>query len=290
MMGANLYSKGVVKIEDSKAGDDITIVPPRGGPVAYGLQELDADKIFSKREGLAVNVLESIYKMPRLRELSVYSEGLLFDQSFPSIIVGHILAPTEGDSVIDMCAAPGGKTTHAAQLMKNKGKILACDRSYNRLKTLQEHAIRLGVRNINLLNTDVRMLSDEYTLKFDKVILDPPCTSLGHRPKIYDTVEISRSQALSKYQIQLFKTASKIIKPGGYLVYSTCTIPYYENELIVKFACERLGFRIQEPLFKIGLKGEFTEDYPDLSLCCRFYPDKQDTPGFFIALLKKMVD
>ncbi|MEM2110016.1 MAG: methyltransferase domain-containing protein [Candidatus Odinarchaeota archaeon] len=289
-MGANLYSKGVVKIEDSKAGDDITIVPPRGGPVAYGLQELDADKIFSKREGLAVNVLESVYKMPRLRELSLYSEGLLFDQSFPSIIVGHILSPSEVDHVIDMCAAPGGKTTHIAQLMNNKGKILACDRSYNRLKTLHEHAIRLGVRNINLLNTDVRLISDEYTLKFDKVILDPPCTSLGHRPKIYDSVEIKRSQALSNYQIQLFKTASKIIKPGGYLVYSTCTIPYYENELIVKFACENLGFRIQEPPFKIALKGEFSEDYPDLSMCYRFYPDKQDTPGFFIALLKKMVD
>ncbi len=266
----------------------MSITPPRGPPVAYGVQLLDASEIFKKRQGVAVQILESIYTMPQLRELTVYREGLIFDQSYPSIIVGHILAPKPGELILDMCAAPGGKTTHIAQLMNNKGVIVACDRSSNRLKTLRDHITRLGVHNVKLINMDARLLADEYTMKFDKILLDPPCTSLGHRPKIYDTVELQRSIDLSKYQIQLFKTASKMIKPGGLLVYSTCTIPYYENELVVEFACEHLGFKIQEPLFKPAFKGELSEDYPDLSLCLRFYPDVQDTPGFFIALLKKI--
>jgi 16S rRNA (cytosine967-C5)-methyltransferase len=135
---------------------------------------------------------------------------------------------------------------------------------------------------------DARLLAEKYNVKFDKIILDPPCTSLGHRPKLYDTVEIESSHALSEYQIQLIKVASKMIKPGGLLAYSTCTIPYYENELVVKFACENLGFKIQEPLFKPAFNGELSEEYSDLSKCLRFYPDIQDTPGFFIALLKKI--
>ncbi len=287
-MGANLYSKGVLKVENSINGDYVSVAPPRGAPVAYGLQKLDASEIFKKRQGIAVQILESIYTMPSLRELRVYREGLLFDQSYPSIILGHILEPKPGERVLDMCAAPGGKTTHVAQLMNNKGVILACDRSSNRLKTLQDHICRLGIENIKLMNIDSRLLADNYTLKFDKIILDPPCTSLGHRPKIYDTVEIQQSNSLSQYQIQLFKTASKIIKPGGLLTYSTCTLPYYENELVVQYACEKLGFKIQEPFFKPAFKGEFSEEYPDLSMCLRFYPDLQDTPGFFITLLKKI--
>lgn len=286
MMGANLYSKGVLKTVNSVRGDLVLILSPEGDAVAYGRQLLESDEIFKARIGVAVETLDSIYRMPKLREMELFSKGLVYDQSLPSILVGHILSPSENDRVIDMCAAPGGKSTHAAQLMNNKGKILSCDRSNNRLNSLKQSLDRLGIRNIQLLKIDARELLNKYNLKFDKVILDPPCTTLGHRPKIYDTMEISKSYALSAYQIQLFKVASKIMRRGGYLVYSTCTLPHYENESVVKYACDNLGFSIQEPPYKIAYPGEMQQFLPDLELCQRFYPDIHDAPGFFICLLR----
>jgi len=286
MMGANLYAPGVTKISNAKKGDNVQILAPNNQVIAFGILEMDKHQIFKKKKGIAVSVKKSIYQMPKIRELSLFKKGFIFDQSFPSILVGHILEPKEGEKVLDMCAAPGGKTTHAAQLMKNKGEIFACDRSKNRLHTLTTNAKRLRITNIKIIHDDARLLPLDYTLKFDKIILDPPCTALGHRPKIYDNIEFRNTITVSEYQKQLIRAAAKLLKNKGVLVYSTCTIPFYENESVINYACEKKGFKIKEQKFFVATKGELTHINKNLELCQRFYPDVMDVPGFFIALLE----
>jgi 16S rRNA C967 or C1407 C5-methylase (RsmB/RsmF family) len=285
-MGANLYSPGVIKTLNAKQGDHVQIISPHNNIVGYGKLELDPKEIAERKKGKAVTTIESVYKMPKLNELELFNQGFLFDQSLPSIIVGHLLSPDEKEKILDMCAAPGGKTTHIAQLINNKGQILACDRSKNRLKIIERNAKRLGLKNIKTLNIDARKLCLEYNLKFDKILLDPPCTALGHRPKLYDNINLEKSHSVSKYQKLLIRTASKLLKEDGLLAYSTCTLPYFENESVINYACKDLDLKIEDQKYLIFSRGEKIDNLSELEKCQRFYPDIHDSPGFFIALLK----
>ncbi|MHA1754613.1 MAG: methyltransferase domain-containing protein [Candidatus Odinarchaeia archaeon] len=285
--GANLYAPGVLKIVNADKGDIVRVISPQNHTVGYGKLILDKHEIYSNKKGIAVEIIKSVFSIPKLRELKIFNQGYIYDQSYPSILVGYILNPKPGEKILDMCAAPGGKTTHLSQLMDNKGTILACDRSKNRLKVLQQHADRLGIVNIKILRVDSITLPQKYTIKFDKILLDPPCTALGHRPKLYGEHQIKDVIALSKYQMQLINAASKMLKPGGKLLYSTCTIPIYENENIIKYAVENLNLKVIKQQCYPGSLGEVLNSDMYLQNCQRFYPHLHDTPGFFIALLKK---
>jgi len=190
---------------------------------------------------------------------------------------------------VDMCAAPGGKASHIAQLMNNCGKILAVDRSKAKIRGLEENLARLGVKIVSTYVGDARELPIKFpSLKADKVLLDPPCSALGVRPKLYETRSMRDILALSAYQRSFLRAAVKILKKGGVLVYSTCTLSPEENELNVKYAVEGLGLELEEQKYFYGCKGEkFISQY---DLVQRFYPDLNDTPGFFIARFRKTFD
>ena len=288
MVGANLYIPGVIKFDkDIKKGDYVTIVDPKGHVVGWGLAMINSDEISKNKHGIAVKTIISRYNVPSLRDLKEYKDGLFYAQSYPAILTSHILDPRPGDVIVDMCAAPGGKTTHLAQLMKNKGIIYAFDKSEKKISTIKENAMRLGIKCIKPIVHDSRYIHIDYRwLRADKILLDPPCSALGVRPKLYEEKNWHDVIALAEYQKQFLKAAYYVLDKGGLLVYSTCTITVHENEGIVKYAVNKLGFKLISQRYFIGTYGLRIEGI-DYELVQRFFPHIHDSPGYFIALLEK---
>lgn len=283
--GANLYAPGVLEAKGVKEGDTVNVASPRGHIVAEGVAMMDGEEMVVRREGLAVRILRSVYIVPSVRELSVYKQGLVYDQSLPAIVAGHALNPKPGWLIVDMCAAPGGKASHAAQLMGNEGRVVAIDRSESKAAKIKENAERLGLKNIEVRVADSRYIDIEMEdlNGVDAVILDPPCSALGLRPTLYYERNEKEFLSLSSYQRQFLKVAAKLLKKGGLLLYSTCTLTIEENELNIAWAVNKLDLRVKTQLVFLGSHG-FTELGPYVQ---RFEPDIHDTPGFFIALLEK---
>ncbi len=280
-VGANVYAPGVQKVIDAERGDFVTVITPSGEPVASGILEMEPSEIFEARRGLAVRVLSSVYKAPSLREHPLFSEGVIFHQSLPSMVSIRLLNPEPGWTILDMCASPGGKATHAAILMRDEGEVIAVDRSRRKVQIIEENARRMGLKSVKTLVYDSRYISDVIEPRsVDAVLLDPPCTNLGVRPKLHYTRKATDVYRLSDYQRQFIFAASKVLRKGGLLLYTTCTLTPHENELNVLYATT-LGFRVVKlnpplPLRRplLGIEGLV------------FDPVYNDTPGFFISLLK----
>jgi len=286
LQGSHLYAPGVIKCEGIKRGDRVTIVSKYGQAVGVGMAKMGETEILTYRHGLAVEVTNPIFSLPSLREMAEFKLGYIYPQSFPAIVTSRVLDPKPGETIVDMCAAPGGKMSHIAQLMQNKGQILAVDRNQEKMKKLRETIALLGVENVKPVCHDSRYLDvDLPHLKADRIIIDPPCSALGARPKLYDNKNSAEIQALANYQKQFLKVASKIIKPGGVIVYSTCTLTLEENEFVVKFGVEECGLEVEKQNFFFGSPG-VTKTFPKAELTQRFYPDVQGTPGYFIARMR----
>ncbi|MHA1834854.1 MAG: PUA domain-containing protein [Candidatus Baldrarchaeia archaeon] len=289
LMGAHLFAPGVLQAKGVRKGDEVAVVDEYGQIVGVGIAMMDGVEMVKVGRGVAVKITRSLFRVPSLRGSEIFEKGLVYPQSFPAIVAGRVLEPEPGDFVVDMCAAPGGKASHIAQLMNNCGKILAVDRSEAKIRGLEENLARLGVKIVSTYVGDARELPIKFpSLKADKVLLDPPCSALGVRPKLYETRSVRDILALSAYQRSFLRAAVKILKKGGVLVYSTCTLTPEENELNIKYAVEGLGLELEEQKYFYGCKGEkFISQY---DLVQRFYPDLNDTPGFFIARFRKAFD
>nr|MDO8080597.1 RsmB/NOP family class I SAM-dependent RNA methyltransferase [Candidatus Freyarchaeota archaeon] len=287
MQGSDLYPSGIIKLEKIKKNDSVVVQDKTGFKVAEGTAKMDSKEIMQRVKGVAVQTTKSIYKVPNLKSSHLYTDGLIYFQSLPAIIVSKVLEPQQNEFVIDMCAAPGGKTTHIAQIMNNTGKILALDRSKKRLEKLRSNVKRLGIKNVISIRLDSLTLNKKYPcLEADKIIVDPPCTAIGVRPKLYDNTTEKQIISASTYQRQFLKAAAKLLKPGGTMVYSTCTLTVEENELNVKYCLEELGLELKdlpETYGSPGLSNYFSEAKKTL----RFEPDLHGTPGNFVAALIK---
>lgn len=287
MLGAYLYAPGVIKTDKIHPGDRTLIVDKCGNRIATGIAKMSSKEILQKRRGLAVEVVKSKYHVLSLRETPLYQLGYFYGQSLPAILTSRVLDPKPYEFVIDMCAAPGGKTTHMAQLMNNKGTILAVDRSPSRLQTLNHHTQRLGITNVKILQQNALRLAEKYSLKADRILIDPPCSALGHRPKLYETKTKNEILGCAAYQRQFLGVAGKLVRKDGVIAYSTCTLSAEENESNIKYAIEHFGFSVLNQVYFYGSSGELQEEFPEARHLQRFYPDLHDTPGFFIALMKK---
>ena len=288
MQGSDLFAPGVRKVGKVKIGDNVTITDKRGEILASGIAKQTANDMLQFRKGLAVKVTDSIYKVMSIRESEVFKKGYMFDQSLPSIVVSRVLDPKPDELILDMCAAPGGKTTHIAQLMQNKGKIVAVDRSLPRLRHLESHIQRLGISKstVEILGGDSRNLPNKYYQWADKILIDPPCSALGVRPKLWDDTTKKEIADAVNYQRQFLDAAMNYIRPNGIIVYCTCTLTTEENEGNVKYLCENFGCKILDQPFFLGSPGEKIEGLEDWQKLQRFYPDQHETPGYFIAKLQ----
>lgn len=231
-------------------------------------------------------------KGSELRYLPTELQELFTVQEESSQLVAKILSPVENSKVLDICAAPGGKTTHIAQLMKNTGKIFASDLYEHKVRLIQDNAKRLGITNISAVQKDGITWGTDYPEEFDYVLLDAPCSGFGVLSRRLDS-RLRKNESdtfeLSSLQKELMKSAYLALKPGGVMVYSTCTLSYAENLGNVKWFLEHYSdmksssFADQFDHLTEKEKEEAKQGYLEL------LPFEHNTDGFFIARFVKDV-
>ena len=172
-----------------------------------------------------------------LDDFQALRAGLCQVQDESSMTAARILNPAVGDFVIDCCSAPGGKATHLAELMKNRGRIIAADIHDKKLKHIRQNADRLGITIIEPLALDARKIGDKFPAQADKVLVDAPCSGLGVLRRKADLrwkKNPDEIKTLPALQLKILSSAAKTLKPGGTLLYSTCTIIRRENQAVVE--------------------------------------------------------
>jgi len=227
--------------------------------------------------------------------------GYYYIQEIASMLPVMILNPKEGELILDLCAAPGSKTTQIAAKINNKGTIIANDLSLGRIKILATNTERCGVTNTIISKKDAITLCNKLKnqgLKFDKILLDAPCSGEGtlrSSPRTYKMWNPKTIKKLSKIQKNMFESAFDILKKSGTIIYSTCTHAPEENEEIVNFALETFkdSIKIEKinlpiPTRKAITKWQEKEYLQDVQLACRVYPHVADTEGFFLAKFTKL--
>jgi 16S rRNA (cytosine967-C5)-methyltransferase len=247
------------------------------------LKKKDIEATDGKYVEEAIN-FENMYS---LEGLESFQKGYFQIQDESSMLVAHVLDPKPHDTVIDICAAPGGKTTHMAQLMKNKGMIIARDIHDHKLKFIDQTANRLGITIIKTQCYNAKNIDQKMVGKADRVLVDAPCSGLGiirRKPEIKYNKNPDDLQKITDLQVEILENASKYVKNNGYLVYSTCTIASEENMgVIQRFLSKNNEFVMLDinPLLPKSLRK--TEKYLQL------YPHVDDVDGFFICKLQKQI-
>lgn len=232
-----------------------------------------------------------------LSALTDHKQGAFYIQSLSSQLVAPIVQPQPDELILDMCAAPGSKTSHLAQLMHNEGRIVANDLSRERLKKLREVLALLHVQNTTILNLPGEILARHYENTFDRVLLDAPCSMEGRinlqEPETYANWSIRRISDLSKRQKKLLQSAYKCLKPGGTLVYSTCTLAPEENEEVIDWllhtyenTLEVLPIHLQVASAPCLQQWQGKTYDNEVTKCLRILPSIE-MEGFFIAKLRK---
>ena len=239
-----------------------------------------------KAAGISVERIPNLPQGLRLEgagtitDLLGYKQGWWVIQDSSAQLVTHLLDPQPGETVIDACAAPGGKTTHIAELMQDRGKIIACDRAEKRLKKVRENAARLQLQSIQIEAGDSRDRS-EFVNIADRVLLDAPCSGLGtlhKRPDLRWRQTDRAIRELSELQQQLLEQAATWVKPKGILVYATCTLNISENEKVIQLFLENhSNWRIQSSPNVVSKNWATTEGW------IKIYPHRYDMDGFFMV-------
>ena len=220
-----------------------------------------------------------------LRETASFQEGLFYVQDKASCFAAEVADPKPEMKVLDVCAAPGAKTTYLAQLMQNRGSICSVDYSVRRMQFWRSEVSRMGVKIAEPVIADA-CSSLPFTLEADAAVLDPPCTSTGvfaKQPSAKWRLTPKSIDKMAEIQWRMINSCAERVKAGGVLTYSTCSITVEENEMIIKrflkihpeFALAEINPRLGVP----GLRG--------LDKCQRLYPHLHESNGFFIAKLLK---
>lgn len=228
----------------------------------------------------------------QIQKLDIYEKGYIYLQSLSSMIPPLVLNPDPGEKVLDLTAAPGSKTTQLSALMNNTGYILANELDKIRYERLKYNIEAQGAEIVETINGRGEKLGDNYSEYFDKVLLDTPCSGEGrfivNSLATYRDWSVKRVNELTKIQKKLFESAYKALKPGGIMVYSTCTLNEEENEKILQYAVKNLGLKLLD--IEIDLREAeqaFCENYDKtMKKAIRVLPSKI-TEGFFVSKLIK---
>ena len=222
-----------------------------------------------------------------LMALTAFRQGWIYVQDVSSMLVSEIAAPNWGDYCIDVCAAPGGKSVHLADKLKGSGYVEARDKSEDKVDMMQSNIERLRIINVVAALQDATVFDQKSFHKADIVLCDVPCSGLGVIGKKQDIryrMNPTRQEELVRIQRRILSVSQNYVKPGGVLIYSTCTIGADENQMNLKYFLENFPFRL-----------ESIDPYIPQQLRCRtsaggylqLLPGVHDTDGFFLARLKR---
>uniref|UniRef100_A0A8C4RPR4 NOP2/Sun RNA methyltransferase 6 n=2 Tax=Erpetoichthys calabaricus TaxID=27687 RepID=A0A8C4RPR4_ERPCA len=341
LRGAHVFVPGIQSApKNMKIGDQVSVYSDIGGKCRRGAKEFQGEKIFvgngiaevsraqiflsdEPPKGVGIRMTEPVYLSPCFDSLL---PNFIFLQNLPSVVVGHVLAPKPGEKILDMCAAPGGKTTHIATLMHDQGEVIAMDKIASKVAKVRQKAEILKLQCIKAFCFDgTKAVSRDHTASitdeppfppesFDKILLDAPCSGLGQRPSMACLWTLREVTSYQPLQRKLFSVAVELLRPGGTLVYSTCTVTLAENEEQVAWALRtfpHLRLQPQDPhLGAGGMPGAgLSEEHLKLlqrfsPMCCATETNSitgdailtsdlvnlanKDTIGFFIAKFKKL--
>ena len=223
----------------------------------------------------------SISGLTDFTSLDAFQNGHFYIQDPGAMLVTEVLDSQPGETILDICAAPGGKSTHIAEKMGDTGTVIACDLYPHKAAIIQQNAARLGLHCIQAKTADTMQGLPELEAKADRVLADVPCSGFGvirHKPEIKYARKPEDLAAFAVQSRKILDSAAKCVKPGGVLVFSTCTIEQAENGCVVDaFLREHSDFQLA-PISCVTIKNSGT-----LSL----YPHINGTDGFFIAKLQK---
>jgi 16S rRNA (cytosine967-C5)-methyltransferase len=257
------------------------------------IQRLAGNGIEAVATGFSTDGVNVLTRVP-LAGLSEFQEGLCTIQDESSQLAAVFLAPRPGDRVLDLCAAPGGKATHLAQIMENRGTILACDSSPRKLPLIEKNACRLGIDIIRAIVLDgskpvsAAMLERLGPKRFDRIMVDAPCSGLGVIRRNPDGKWWKRPEdleGLALRQKSILSNAAELLEKDGALLYSTCSTSVEENEhVIAEFLSKRSEFVLEDLRIDFPQWGElFTK-----AGAFRSWPHRHGMDGFFAARLRKI--
>jgi len=221
-----------------------------------------------------------------------HASGLVYSQEPSAMFVGEVAAPKENDYVLDLCAAPGGKSTHLASFLSNTGFLLSNEISHKRSKILVENLERFGLQNFLATNTDAAKLAEYFPNFFDKIVIDSPCSGEGMFRKNPEAMQYWTEvypEECARLSREILESAIKMLKTGGELTYSTCTFAPEENEQVIAWLLDNYDFELMDIQKYSGMsdgRPEWADGNLELGKTCRLFPHLMDGEGHFIAKLK----
>lgn len=221
-----------------------------------------------------------------LSDITMFLEGYIIVQDISSMLVAHAAVPQKGDNVLDVCAAPGGKSLHIADMLNGSGHVEARDKTEYKAELIRENIFRTGFDNVSVEVWDATEHDESLIEKEDIVIADLPCSGLGvlgKKPDIRYRVKEDDLEALASLQRDILAVVWQYVKKGGHLIYSTCTINREENENNVKWFTSQFPFELEE--FDAGMP--CVSEKERKSGMVQIFPS-ENTDGFFIARLKRI--
>lgn len=238
------YLKEAFGEEETRVICETNLVPPKQ-TVRINPLRTNQEKLVMQMEKEGFQIYPSTYlkecfvnEQGNIALTKAFEEGLFSVQDESSMLVAYALDPKENTKVLDCCAAPGGKSTHIAERMNNTGTVISQDIHKHKVKLIQKSAKRLGLENIQAKEGNAKFLHEQYNAEsFDSVLVDAPCSGFGvirRKPEIKDEKTMDDLYSLQKIQQEILQSAAQLVKIGGRLVYSTCTIGPIENEKVIE--------------------------------------------------------
>lgn len=278
-------------------------VPPltlRVNSQRFTREELQAEFLNAGVESRSTAVSSvgiTLEKQGAITDLPLFSEGAFYVEDEAAQLVPLLLDAQPGERILDACAAPGGKATHLAAIMHNRGEIIACDQNGSRLHFLEQNCRRLGVSIVTPVEIDVARLDDSvssrnslFSKPFDRILVDAPCSGFGVLRRHPEAKWLKHEHLLQQQQarqLALLARVGRLLRPGGIIVYSTCSTEIEENEQVIEGFCSgRLDFFREAAVPWLPIPGRsLVNSYGDLSTMLA--PRAYSMDGFFAARLRK---